>query len=97
MIAGDYDLNGQVDAADHNAWATAYGMSPVIPGAGADGNSDGLINAADYTVWRDVLEASPQGLAVPEPSGLSLVLIANGVLLRRNRMTNDLGPKGTTP
>jgi hypothetical protein len=52
-IAGDYDLSGTVDQADHSLWRAAYGANVVIVGSGADGNSDGVVNAADYTVWRD--------------------------------------------
>lgn len=46
---GDYDLDGDVDAADIDAWADAFAGHSVD----ADGNGDGAVNAADYTVARD--------------------------------------------
>jgi hypothetical protein len=49
-LAGDYNQDNIVDAADYVVWRDASGQ----PGAGlaADGNGDGLINQADYDVWR---------------------------------------------
>jgi hypothetical protein len=54
-IAGDYDANGEVAAADHATWITAFGSLPTQRGFGADGNRDGHVDAADYSVWRDNL------------------------------------------
>lgn len=53
QLLGDYDLDGDVDTDDHAVWVAAYGTSGV--GLDADGNGDGVIDAADYTVWRDNL------------------------------------------
>lgn len=49
LASGDYDLDGTVGPADHAAWAGAFD-SDYDP---ADGNRDGVVDAADYTVWRD--------------------------------------------
>jgi hypothetical protein len=54
LADGDYDFNGVVDLLDHAAWASGYGVSGV---AASDGSADGAVNAADYTVWRDNLDA----------------------------------------
>lgn len=88
--AGDYRLDGIVDAADLAEWSTDFGgVSPA--GFGSDGNGDGMIDAADYTVWRDNLGAglgpasgpSPDG-SVPEPAAwLVFALGATVVLSRR--------------
>ncbi len=51
FAAGDYDLTTAVDGADFLLWQRLLG-SPANPvGTGADGNHDGLVNAADLTVW----------------------------------------------
>ncbi len=50
-IPGDYDLDGDVDQDDYQAWRNAFGTSG--PGLPADGNVDGSVDAADYSVWRD--------------------------------------------
>lgn len=49
-LAGDYSGNNSVGPEDHVIWAQSYGSSTDLR---ADGNSDGRIDAADYTVWRD--------------------------------------------
>ena len=61
-----------------------------------DGNGDGVIDAADYTVWRDHLgittgsgaalaSASPLSAAVPEPATIVLAMIAGFLLCVRPR------------
>jgi hypothetical protein len=77
-IRGDYNRNGQVDAADYVAWRKAQGQS-VTAGTGADGNVDGAVDATDFDVWRShfgdtaLLGFGEQqsfglGSSVPEPS-----------------------------
>ncbi|MEM8864600.1 MAG: hypothetical protein AAGF31_03535 [Planctomycetota bacterium] len=68
---GDYDRDGEVTVLDHQIWASEYGSQVSTPGAGADGNGDGIVDIADFTVWRDALAPPPPGanqsVAVPEP------------------------------
>ena len=77
--------------------ATVVGASTLA----GDYSGDGLVNAADYTVWRDSVAAgntvgsyaqwsanygrtaAASGLAVPEPSVLSLLAPLIGALARR--------------
>ncbi|MEM9187317.1 MAG: LamG-like jellyroll fold domain-containing protein, partial [Planctomycetota bacterium] len=54
-LAGDYNGDNAVNAADYTVWLDAFGTNVASPGDGADGNGDGVVNAADYTVWRDGL------------------------------------------
>lgn len=73
-IAGDYNGDGLVDAADYTVWRDASGQS-VDAGVGADGDGDGQVTQADYLIWRDNFGSSVPGLApanaVPEPSALT--------------------------
>jgi hypothetical protein len=80
---GDYDEDRTVDDADQLVWQAAYGTLPggtqVRRGYGADGNRDGLINAADYVLWSKMLGQSTGsgGLSnVPEPSTLLAGIVA---------------------
>ncbi|MEN1678992.1 MAG: sulfatase-like hydrolase/transferase [Planctomycetota bacterium] len=80
---GDFDLNGVVDIADYMTLTQSFG------GAGAaltaDGNGDGRVDAADYTIWRDGF-AAQQSLAIPEPTAICQLLAAiTGLRLRRSR------------
>ncbi|MGL4511911.1 MAG: hypothetical protein ACRCT8_02390 [Lacipirellulaceae bacterium] len=56
-----FDLNtsGGVDAADIAAWIALGGIQ-------GDYNGDGAVNAADYTVFRDTLDATGPGLAADD-------------------------------
>jgi CSLREA domain-containing protein len=51
FLAGDYNGNGIVDAADYTLWRDSSGAS-VAAATGADGNGDGKVNTIDYLVWR---------------------------------------------
>ncbi|MEX2168320.1 MAG: S8 family serine peptidase [Pirellulales bacterium] len=56
-LPGDYNRDGEVDAADHGFWSAHFGAATGI-GLQADGNNSGAVSAADYVVWRDRLGAS---------------------------------------
>jgi hypothetical protein len=76
-IVGDYDSDGDVDQNDYATWSSDFGKW-VAPGGGSDGNTSGIVSAADYVVWRDhyappVVVASTN---VPEPTTWALALIA---------------------
>ncbi|TWT37322.1 hypothetical protein KOR34_22700 [Posidoniimonas corsicana] len=75
VLAGDYDADGAVDAADYQLWRAQYGTA----GPEADGNADGVVDAADYTLWRDNAATGSAlaagAVAVPEPSGAGLVAL----------------------
>lgn len=68
-LAGDYNGDGLVDAADYTVWRDG--------GLDADGNNDGQVNAADYAIWENNYgaTASSRSAAVPEPLALVLALI----------------------
>jgi hypothetical protein len=46
----DYNGNGSVEWGDYQAWQATYGQTGQS--LDADGNQDGVVNAADYVMWR---------------------------------------------
>lgn len=83
-LAGDYDVDGDVDGADFVRWQRSLGTTAAGPNyAPADGSLDGVVGAEDLAVWRsqhgrkiaDPPPASPAG-AAPEPSTLAMVALA---------------------
>ena len=48
-LAGDYNYNGVVDAADYTMWRDALGSTIYIA---ADGDGNGTVEPADYGVWK---------------------------------------------
>lgn len=82
----DFDQDGQVTTADLDLWQSQNGWATELQG---DANSDGVVNAADYTIWRDGLAAFQQGIIlveIPEPGAGVLLTIAAGSLLARRRV-----------
>ncbi len=79
-VAGDYNHNGVVDAADYVLWRDTLGQS-VTAGTGADGNGDGTVNPGRLRLlaraFRQHLGQRIGSLAsanVPEPASLVGVL-----------------------
>ena len=86
FLAGDYNGNGVVDAADFVVWRNSLGAA-VVEFSGADGNGNGLIDQPDYDVWRGhfgTTLGSGAGIltaiAVPEPNSALLLAIGIGTL-----------------
>jgi hypothetical protein len=83
VAAGDYNRDGQVDAADYVVWRGASGENVPFYTV-ADGNGDGTVNQLDYDVWRrnfgrtipDV-GSGAMSPAVPEATSLVLILLAS--------------------
>jgi hypothetical protein len=84
---GDYNHDMIVNAQDYNVWRGGFGNS-VTAGTGADGNGNGVIDSADYVIWRNnVTAGSGSSLAsVPEPRGL-ILLAAASVLMGCRRVS----------
>ena len=96
MVPGDYNGNGEVDAADYVVWRKMLNQS-VTPGSGADGTGpggtpDGVVNDLDYSFWRSRFgstsaagSAASEATAVPEPTAWTLVLFLMPLIVRRYR------------
>jgi hypothetical protein len=86
-MAGDYNLNGTVDAADYTVWRNNLGAPP-----GTNPNDVDLrvIGTAQFVTWKANygMTLSPLGaadsIAVPEPTGLA-ILSLGGLLLCLSR------------
>jgi hypothetical protein len=78
-LAGDYNANGIVDAADYVVWRKT--LSQTGTGLPADGNANNQIDSGDYNVWRahfGQTAGSGSGFfapAVPEPSVAAFIVM----------------------
>jgi hypothetical protein len=94
FLAGDYNQNGVVDAADYTNWRDTLGAE-VVEYSGADGNGNGLIDQADYDVWKtnfgDTFGAGALAVSatVPEPS-TTLLLLAGVAAMAATRRRKPL-------
>jgi T5SS/PEP-CTERM-associated repeat protein len=86
-LAGDYNDDTTVDAADYVIWRKLNGSS-FNPSA--DGDTNGAVNAGDFTIWRSRFGASAGAAAslssgdfVPEPA--TVVLLTGGVVALATR------------
>lgn len=66
-LTADYDGDLDVDLDDHGVFVSTFGSTSDLR---ADGNGDGIINAIDFTVWRDSEEL------VFEPNAISAIALA---------------------
>jgi hypothetical protein len=87
-IAGDYNNNGVVDAADYVIWRNNENTNNVLP----NDSIGGTIGTGQYSQWRSHFgQSGGSGLgssaAVPEPA--SAVLLIAGALLAMSRRTRS--------
>ncbi|QDU90941.1 Endo-1,3-1,4-beta-glycanase ExsH [Pirellulimonas nuda] len=87
-LPGDYNQDGLVDAADYTVWRDQ--LESVGASLTADGDGDGSVGTSDYHLWKEhfgqsLASGSPaEAAAVPEPTGLCLIVAAGvGLGLRR--------------
>jgi hypothetical protein len=78
---GDYNLNGEIDAADYVTWRDINGSNWPLYNKSPDIPNPGRATDADYGFWRSVYGTHPAGPSapgvgshVPEPSTAVLVL-----------------------
>jgi hypothetical protein len=82
-VAGDYNGNGVVDAADYVVWRNQTGQ--FGPGLAADGNEDNQVNVTDWGIWHRNFGlpfgagAGAEATSVPEASCLVLLSIAAAI------------------
>ena len=75
---GDYNRDGRIDGTDYDRWRSDFGKNVSMPGEGADGNQNLVVDAADYVVWRKcaaTASVSASGV-VPEPACVPLLTSA---------------------
>jgi hypothetical protein len=91
FVPGDYNENGAVDAADYTYWRDQLGQAISLPNSDPADN-DGVVTQAEYEFWTSHFGTSigagnsARTVAVPEPSTLSLTILAFSafVACRRN-------------
>ncbi|MCH2119012.1 MAG: hypothetical protein MK161_15075 [Pirellulales bacterium] len=76
-LAGDYDGNGVVDAADYTIYMDNLGGDSAVLGGNGSGAS--TVGQADYLLWKSGFgntSGSGSSAAIPEPTALLLALLA---------------------
>jgi endonuclease I len=90
ILAGDYNGDLTVDAADYVVWRGLEGQN-VTAYSGADGDGNGVVDSLDFDVWRAHFGQSASAVgssmaaAVPEPGAVLLTSIALSAALLRRR------------
>jgi autotransporter-associated beta strand protein len=78
----DFDVDGDVDAADFGAWQSNFGLAMAARSEG-DANGDGVVDGADFLAWQSQLTGSASVAAtatVPEPTGWLQSMLTAAIL-----------------
>jgi hypothetical protein len=97
-LAGDYNHNGVVDAADYTVWRDHLGQSFSLTNENPAAATPGVVDVEDYAFWKSHFGESlgsgsgaTANAAVPEPATLVLLIFAaTGWCLQRRRLRNGL-------
>lgn len=81
-VAGDFNYDGLVDAADYTVWRDTAGSNGSL--MAADANGDQIVNQADLAAWRSGYGATP-AVAIPEPATLLITVAASAAGIGRRR------------
>ena len=88
---GDFDTDGEVDAADFVLWRGGFGLRNA-PGRQGNADGDGDVDGADFLAWQrrvgsDVITQVMPGRAsvTPEPSAALLFVSALAAIARRRK------------
>jgi hypothetical protein len=78
-VAGDYNDNGTVDAADYALWRDLLGTNTQLENEGS-GVTPGMVTQEDFTTWRENFGKTPAGsggsvAGVPEPGSFILAML----------------------
>jgi hypothetical protein len=77
-VAGDYDGNGMVDAADYTVWRDTLGSQLDLR---ADGNGNGRVDPGDYRFWKVRFgNTVHQTLSVTVPEPIAVVILFSGLV-----------------
>ena len=96
-LAGDYNGDGEVDAADYTVWRDSLGQTGSglsADSSGPAGTPDGTVDQFDYEYWKANFGGSgaggqSRGIAVPEPVAAVLLLPLAANLIRRRSQSGS--------
>lgn len=83
VTPGDYNLDGNVDAADYTVWRDSLESSVTRRGAGADGDLSGVIDQLDWSVWANNYGSTSAPTAIPEPATILLIALGGVIVTKR--------------
>ena len=85
VIAGDFDGDGAVDAADYTVWRDLQG-DEVTPWSTGDANGDGMVDGLDYSLWEANFRLTQAAATTtPEPSSFAAAMLATALASWRRR------------
>ena len=88
VYGADFDNDGDVDLGDLLILQRGFGLSGQSDNSNGDADGSGVVDAADFAIWRDAVSGAPAGsavLSVPEFSsfaGLSCGVMVLGCTCR---------------
>jgi hypothetical protein len=83
LSGADFNEDGSVDGDDLAAWQAGVGAPGSATHAAGDADNDQDVDGADFLAWQRQVSSGSSIAAVPEPAGISLILVMAAVLTPR--------------
>ena len=85
-LYADFDLDGDVDSDDCDAWQAGFGTTGSASHGDGDSDGDSDVDGNDFLVWqRKFGVGSLASAAIPEPSAFILCMLLTFVVLVRRQ------------
>ncbi len=93
---GDYNWDGQVDAADYTVWRDLQSTGGSLQNARADGNGDGVVDSGDYVVWKSHYGDLAPALILP-PASAAVNAASSAISVPTNQEADNVDDVAHAP
>ncbi len=96
FVFGDFDASGDVEESDRLVWVGSFGEA-IFPTVSADANGNGVVDAADYVLWRKAMgsQSGGEGVAASQTNIELNEIVSDLILSENDAVGRETAPAGS--